>query len=89
MERLFNYSINFRSELIDRLLEIPDCLKFLEDAIVELENFIDPETRELDNRTIFDHVLWRDDIEFLAKKYGLRDSWDIEKIDIEDLLDKI
>ncbi|HIH61176.1 MAG TPA: hypothetical protein HA298_00580 [Methanobacteriales archaeon] len=87
LKRFFDYNPPEQSELIKRLLKSPGAEKILKEAILELEKIIDPGVEKSED--LFYHVLNREDVEFMARRYGMRDSWDFNKLNIEKLLKRI
>ncbi|MDI9624009.1 MAG: hypothetical protein QFX38_03885 [Methanothermobacter sp.] len=87
LEGFFDYSPPTKSDYIKRLLKNPESDKILKEAIIELEKIIDSEVEKSED--LFQNILNREDVEFIAKRYGMKDSWDLNKLNIEKLLKKI
>jgi len=83
----FNYKPSIKSDSIKRLLKSPESDRILKEAIIELEKIIDPSVEESED--LFYKILNREDVEFIAKRYWMKDSWDLNKLDIEKLLKRI
>lgn len=87
LKRFFDYHPPIRSEAVKKLLKSPESEKILKEAILELEKIINPRVEKSED--LLHHILNREDVEFIAKRYGMRDSWDLNKLDIEKLIKRI
>lgn len=88
LKRFFDYNPPpIRSEAVKKLLKSPESEKILKGAILELEKIINPGVEKSED--LLHHILNREDVEFIAKRYGMRDSWDLNKLDIEKLIKRI
>lgn len=87
LETIFGYKPPRAVKLVEKLLKTPKSKEILKDAIIELETIIKPDTKK--SEELFHHIINREDVEFIAKRYGMKDSWDLEKLNIEKILKKI
>jgi len=87
LKGLFGYRPPMVSNLVEKLLKTPGSDEILREAIMELETIINPEAQRSDE--FFYHIINREDVEFIAKKYGMKDSWDLKRLKIEKILKRI
>jgi len=73
----------YKNELINKLLKLDDADELLKSCIIEVEE-LKGEKHE-DEITLAD-ILEKQDIEVLHYKYGIKDIYDVDKLDITDLL---
>ncbi|BAW30880.1 MAG TPA: hypothetical protein PLO64_06455 [Methanothermobacter sp.] len=87
LKGLFGYRPPMVSNLVEKLLKTSGSEKILKEAIMELETIIKPDTQK--SEELFYHIINREDVEFIAKRYGMKDSWDLKRLKIEKILRKI
>ncbi|MDI6881557.1 MAG: hypothetical protein QMC86_01795 [Methanothermobacter sp.] len=87
LKGFFDYAPPIKSEAVRRLLKSPGSEEIIKEAILELERIINFRVEKSED--LFHHILNREDVEFIAKRYGMRDSWDLNKLDIEKLIRRI
>ena len=77
------------NKLINKLLEMKDPEEFLETCIIELEQLKTEKNIELEDNISLYNILEVQDFENLYNKYGMVDMDDVDKLDINKLLDFI
>ncbi|MGA2677166.1 MAG: hypothetical protein ABSE83_09775 [Methanobacterium sp.] len=77
------------NKLINKLLEMKDPEEFLETCIIELEELKTEKNIELEDNISLYNILEVQDFENLYNKYGMVDMDDVDKLDINKLLDFI
>ncbi len=82
-------SFKTNNNLINKLLEMNDPEEFLESCIIELEELKTEKNIELDDNISLYNILEIQDFENLYHKYGMKDMDDVDKLDINKLLDFI
>jgi hypothetical protein len=73
----------YQSNLINQLLELEDAEEFLKTCIIELEELKGKKSAEIS----FQDVLAENDKDYLFLKYGLKDIYDVDKLDLDLLLE--
>lgn len=79
--------------LVKKVVEMEESENMLKEAILELEEMLpsnfkdDYDPDEFDNE--LQYILFKNDLESLCMKYGLKDSDEVEKLDIGALLELI
>jgi hypothetical protein len=79
--------------LIKKLLQMDNSQDMIKECIMELDK-LKPrkfgEEEDLEGfKDKFDYIINKENIEYTCKKYGLRDCAEIEKLDIENLIELI
>lgn len=82
-------SFKMNNKLINKLLEMKDPEEFLETCIIELEELKTEKNIELEDNISLYNILEVQDFENLYNKYGMVDMDDVDKLDINKLLDFI
>ena len=87
----FDIKKSFKTDnkLISKLLEMKDPEEFLETCIIELEELKTEKNIELEDNISLYNILEVQDFENLYNKYGMVDMDDVDKLDINKLLDFI
>lgn len=78
-----------KNPIVKEIIELEDNRQFLRDCIMELE---DKKPMNMDrdyNGESFDYIVNTKTVEYLSKKYGLKDSNDVDALDLEYLLELI
>lgn len=83
LEGEFQRPFEYRSNLINQLLELEDAEEFLKTCILEIEELKGKKSAEI----TFQDVLALYDKEYLFIKYGLKDIYDVDKLDLDLLLE--
>lgn len=73
----------YKNELINKLLEIDDADELLKASIIELEGL---KNENQEKEITLADILEKQDMEVLYYKYGIKDIYDVDKLDIIDLL---
>ena len=74
------------NKLINKLLEMKDSEEFLETCIIELEE-LKTEDVEIEDKISLNDILNNQDFEDLYHKYDMKNPDDVDKLDINKLLD--
>lgn len=80
----FEKSFKYKNKLINQLLEMENPEEFLKECILELEELKTGE--KLEKKVSLIDVLEKQDLENLYYKYGVKDIYDVDKLDIKDVL---
>ncbi len=80
-------SFKMNNKLINQLLEMNDSEEFLETCIIELEELKTGEKLETEDKNSFNNILNNQDLENLYHKYHMKTPDDVDKLDINKLLD--
>lgn len=79
--------------IVQELTKMEDSMEILKECILELEDMKPPKLKNnsgiTDKNELFHFLLIETDIEYLTMKYGLKDSDEIEKLNIESLIELI
>lgn len=79
--------------IVKELIEMEDSMEILKECILELETMKPPKLRNdsgiTDKDDLFHFLLIETDNEYLCMKYNLKDSNEIEKLNIEHLIELI
>ena len=79
--------------IIQELITMKESEEILKECILELESMKPPKLRNnsgiTDKNELFYYLLLETDIEYLTMKYGLKDSDEIERLNIEHLIELI
>ncbi|WP_414469452.1 hypothetical protein [Methanobacterium sp. ACI-7] len=76
-------SDNLKGNLINKINELEDPEDTLKACIVEIEEMKENKNLEED---IFNEILERNDISFLNKKYCIKNTEDLDRLDVKQLL---
>jgi hypothetical protein len=79
-------SFKMNNKLINKLLEMKDSEEFLETFIIELEE-LKTEDVEIEDKISLNDILNNQDFEDLYHKYDMKNPDDVDKLDINKLLD--
>jgi hypothetical protein len=79
-------SFKMNNKLINKLLEMKDSEEFLETCIIELEE-LKTEDVEIEDKISLNDILNNQDFEDLYHKYDMKNPDDVDKLDINKLLD--
>jgi hypothetical protein len=82
-------SFKTSNKLISKLLEMKDPEEFLETCVIELEELKNGAKKEYDFHNSFRDIVDELYTESLYHKYGMKDPNDVDKLDINKLLDFI
>ncbi len=77
------------NKLISKLLEMKDPEEFLETCVIELEELKTGEKIEYNVHNSFISIVDKLYTESLYHKYGMKNPYDVDKLDINNLLDFI
>ena len=81
-------SFKMNNKLINKLLEMKDSEEFLETCIIELEE-LKTKDMEIEDKISLNDILNNQDFEDLYHKYDMKNPDDVDKLDINKLLDFI
>ena len=79
-------SFKMNNKLINKLLEMKDSEEFLETCIIELEE-LKTKDMEIEDKISLNDILNNQDFEDLYHKYDMKNPDDVDKLDINKLLD--
>ena len=79
-------SFKMNNKLINKLLEMEDSEEFLETCIIELEE-LKTKDMEIEDKISLNDILNNQDFEDLYHKYDMKNPDDVDKLDINKLLD--
>lgn len=79
----FQRPFKYRNNLINKLLKLEDADNFLKTCIIEVEEL---KGGKPEKEISFENILAENDQEYLYIKYDIKDIYDVEKLDIEQLL---
>lgn len=80
----YHRPFRYKNRLINKLMELDDADEFLKKCIIELEEIKGERSYE---EISFTHILEEYDRDYLFSKYGLRDIYDVDKLNLDLLLE--
>ncbi len=82
-----------KNTMVKTLVETENSIKILKECILDLESMKPPKLRKSNNinnkNELFHVLLLETNLEYLTMKYSLKDSDEIEKLNIEHLIELI
>lgn len=84
-----DYKNKVKNPTIKNILEMENNKEFLKECILELESKKPMNMdRDYDGENL-DYILSQKTVEYLSKKYNLKDCFDVDSLDLDDLLELI